>query len=97
MGGSSGVYYDERNVNIQCHSCNVDLEGNRTEYWPFMGKVHGLNVIDELRMKHKLPRPHKIDEYGMMYLDLYKRLLHEHGLEAERKRRGVGKWKGEQS
>lgn len=81
MGGGSGVYYDERNVHTQCYSCNETLEGNRTEYWPFMRKEYdGEEVIDELRRKHHLPRPHSIDEYGIMYREMFKALKKQHGL-----------------
>ena len=79
-GGSSGVYYDERNVNCQCHNCNVWEEGNRIEYTPFMIEKYGQKVIDELRMKHRLPRPHKIDEYGILYREKLKELKKELGL-----------------
>lgn len=80
QGGSSGVYYDERNVFVQCHNCNVWQEGNRIEYHKFMLEVYGQEVIDELRMKHRLPRPHSIDEYGIMYREMYKELKKKHGL-----------------
>lgn len=80
MGGSSGVYFDERNVHAQCHNCNKWEEGNTIEYTPFMVKTYGQEIIDELRLKHKLPRPHSIDEYGIMYREMYKELKKEHGL-----------------
>jgi hypothetical protein len=79
-GGSSGVYYDERNVHAQCHKCNVWEEGNHIEYTPFMIKKYGQEVVDELRIKHKLPRPHKIDEYGILYREKYKELKKKHNL-----------------
>lgn len=80
MGGSSGVYYDERNIHAQCYSCNETLEGNRTEYWPFMEKKYGREILDELRRLHHLPRPHSIDEYGIMYREKYKELKKEFGV-----------------
>jgi len=91
MGGGSGVYFDERNVHSQCYSCNKWEEGNQVEYYPFMLKTYGQKIIDELRRKHHLPRPHSIDEYGVMYLEAYKELLAEHGLDNERRMRKVGK------
>lgn len=80
MGGGSGVYYDERNVHAQCYSCNEILEGNRTEYWPFMEQEYGQKVIDELRRKDHLPRPHSIDEYGIFYREKFKELKKEYGV-----------------
>ena len=79
-GGGSGVYYDERNVHAQCNDCNKWEQGNMAEYYPFMQNKYGQKVIDELRAKHYLPRPHSIDEYGIMYRELYKALKKQHGL-----------------
>ena len=80
MGGSSGVYFDERNVHAQCHNCNKWQQGNAIEYYPFMLEKYGQEVIDELRRKHHLPRPHSIDEYGIMYREKFKDLKKEYGL-----------------
>ena len=79
-GGSSGVYYDERNIHAQCHNCNVWCEGNKAEYYKFMLREYGQEVIDELMIKHKLPRPHSIDEYGIMYREKYKELKKKLGI-----------------
>ena len=79
-GGASGAYFDERNVNTQCYNCNEWLEGNRYEYTKFMVDKYGQEVIDELEIKHKLSRPHSIDEYGIMYRELYKELKKKYGL-----------------
>jgi hypothetical protein len=79
-GGKSGVYYDERNVHCQCYNCNEWLEGNRLEYNDYMLRMFGQDVIDELRLKDKLPRPHKIDEYGIMYREKLKELKKKYGL-----------------
>ena len=80
LGGGSGVYYDQRNVHAQCHRCNEYEQGNAVEYYPFMLEKYGQEVIDELRMKHRLPRPHSIDEYGIMYREMYKELKKKYGL-----------------
>ena len=80
MGGSSGVYYDERNIHGQCHNCNKWMQGNGSEYYPFMIMTYGQEVIDELGRLHHLPRPHSIDEYGMMYREKYKELKKEYGV-----------------
>ena len=80
MGGSSGVYFDERNVHAQCHNCNKWQQGNAIEYYPFMLEKYGQEVIDELRRKHHLPRPHSIDEYGIMYREKFKALKKKYGL-----------------
>jgi len=79
-GGSSGVYYDERNIHAQCHKCNVWDEGNSIEYYKFMKEKYGEEVIKELRLKHKLPRPYKVDYYGIYYREAYKELKAKYGL-----------------
>jgi len=79
-GGGSGIYYDPRNVSCQCSYCNEYLEGNRLEYNDYMLKKYGQEVVDELRLKDKLPRPHKIDYYGIYYREAYKELKKKYGL-----------------
>lgn len=80
MGGSSGVYFDERNVHPQCYNCNKWMQGNAIEYHAYMLKCYGADIVEELRRKHHLPRPHSIDEYGIMYREKYKELTHKYGL-----------------
>ena len=82
MGGSSGVYFDERNVHAQCHNCNKWMQGNGPEYYKFLlrKKDYGQKVIDELMRLHHLPRPHSIDEYGIMYREKYKELKKKYNL-----------------
>lgn len=53
-GGASGVYFDERNSNFQCRSCNRFNQGSAQEYNDFMLKKYGQDVIDELRMRNKV-------------------------------------------
>lgn len=55
LGGSSGVYFDERNCNLQCRSCNRFRQGAAQEYADFMRKKYSQAVIDELRLKDKIP------------------------------------------
>lgn len=91
-GGSSGAYYDERNVHAQCQVCNEYEEGNTVEYYKFMVKTYGEEMIEALRKKHKLPRPRgSIDMAGIYFREEYKILLSKYGLETERRRRKVGK------
>lgn len=53
IGGSSGVYFDERNVNFQCKRCNGFLGGNQIEYEKFMIRKYGKDVVDHLKILHK--------------------------------------------
>lgn len=43
------VRYDLRNIAPQCYRCNINLGGNGPEYYPYMEKTYGKEVIDELR------------------------------------------------
>jgi hypothetical protein len=55
IGGGSGVYFDERNVHLQCKRCNGFKQGNYPGYEKFMLKNYGQEVIDELKRKDKVP------------------------------------------
>jgi len=66
MGGRSGVYFDERNVNIQCKTCNAFKQGNPAGYESFMLLKHGQKVIDELRLKDKINRYSRMELEGLL-------------------------------
>lgn len=63
LGGSSGIYFDERNIHLQCKPCNAFKQGAPVEYRKFMLKRYGQNVIDELELKHR------IHNYTLMELE----------------------------
>lgn len=54
-GGHSGVYFDERNIHAQSKDCNGFKQGATLAYQDFMREKYGQAVIDELRLKDKLP------------------------------------------
>ena len=81
-GGMSGVYFDERNINTQCKSCNGGFLAGKNihakakeAYFQFMLKKYGQKVIDELEF---LDRHNsyfkKIVGIGLMYKQMYKEL-----------------------
>ena len=51
-GGLSGVYFDERNVNLQCKQCNGFKQGAAQEYREFIIRKYGEDMPDELLRKH---------------------------------------------
>lgn len=51
-GGVSGVYFDERNVNLQCKTCNGFKQGAAQEYRAYIVKKYGEDMPDELLQKH---------------------------------------------
>jgi len=52
-GGHSGVYFDERNIHLQCKQCNLCGEAVKDAYEEFMLLKYGQDVIDKLRFLHK--------------------------------------------
>lgn len=75
-GGSSGVYLDERNVHAQCRSCNRFKEGNKVEYYNFMLKKYGQNIVDELRaLDNKTYTKKEIEGLKIYYKQQYKVIL----------------------
>lgn len=40
--------YDERNVHVQCRSCNRFHEGRKDEYTLFLIKTYGVGILEEL-------------------------------------------------
>lgn len=51
-GGVSGVYFDERNVNLQCKQCNGFSQGFAQEYREYIINKYGEHMPDELLRKH---------------------------------------------
>lgn len=56
LGGRSGVYFDERNINFQCKKCNAFKQGDTLNYEQFMRDKYGQAMIDKLRVKDKIPQ-----------------------------------------
>ncbi len=44
-----GIYFDLRNLAVQCYRCNINLGGNGAEYYPYMLERYGQATIDELK------------------------------------------------
>lgn len=77
-GGSSGVYFDERNIHAQCKNCNSFHQGRALDYLDFMKEKYGQETIDELRRKDKLIQKKgqmELRAFAQHYKDLYNRLL----------------------
>lgn len=83
VGGSSGVYFDERNIHCQCkQQCNM-VGGKPTEHEEFIIEKYGVDVRDELRQKH-----YTIIDCGSFamtmlekhYKDEYKELVKQTGI-----------------
>lgn len=77
-GGVSGVYFDERNVNLQCKRCNGFKQGAGLEYRAFIVDKYGENMPGELLKKHYiLPDMKNLAMKAMevFYKEKYKELV----------------------
>lgn len=83
LGGGSGVYFDERNVDLQCKTCN-GFDGEQQErHKQYILKKRGQKVIDELEIKHRsIPNfsDFAMQATELMYKEKYQQLLKENGL-----------------
>lgn len=66
IGGRSGVYFDERNVHLQCKPCNAWRQGAADDYHDFMVARYGQKVVDELKVKDKTNRYSRMDLEGLL-------------------------------
>jgi hypothetical protein len=82
LGGSSGVYWAEENIHVQCYQCNAFKQGNPKAYEDFMLGEYGEAVIDKLRFLHKMHsyRKYDIPILGEQYKQEYNKLLKKHNL-----------------
>jgi len=74
MGGSSGIYFDERAIHLQCKRCNGFEQGRPTEYKEHLiedqerlhkqdyNELTGEELIDVLELKHR------VNSYDLMEL-----------------------------
>ena len=69
MGGGSGVYFDERNVDLQCKPCNGFEGGRSKEHEAYLLKKYSQEVIDELELKHRIPRDNGV--LAMQAMEIY--------------------------
>ena len=82
-GGQSGVYFDERNINLQCKSCNAGFYKGKskpdvkTAYDLFMLEKYGQEVMEELRIRDKMVRKFSVIILGLhqVYTEEYQKLL----------------------
>lgn len=83
-GGQSGVYFEEINVHVQCSQDNAFNQGSPKEYEKYMLQRYGQEVIDRLRLKHKIGSysDEAIIALGVYYKQQYELLCQKHGITA---------------
>ena len=80
IGGSSGVYFDERNIHAQCKGCNAWRQGNPLAYRKFMLGKYGEETINELWLHHRCNKndARAIAGYELYYKSEYNKLEEEY-------------------
>ncbi len=62
-GRHNAVLFSELGVHSQCYHCNVGLKGNKIQYWLFMEKTYGREVIDQLIAESKQNIQYKVYQF----------------------------------
>lgn len=74
-GGTSGVYFDERNIHAQCKPCNGFHQGNTQSYGEFMLQKYSQETIDILRALDKVGSyKYRLEGLMIYYKEAYKEL-----------------------
>ena len=63
IGGSSGLYFDERAVRFQCKQCNGYRQGAPQEFREGLVKEYGEDTVQELERLQKLPSRWRPKDY----------------------------------
>lgn len=77
-GRRSNLLFNRLNSNPQCYRCNVLLSGNMVEYYEFMLRKHGKEVIDHLKRENKVVKkfkPKELEEMRKIYKAKIKELI----------------------
>jgi len=72
-GRGNSILFDEKGVHPQCPKCNIFNHGEQLEYFYWMEKEYGREVIDELRQKKKKPQKMTVYDYQQirnLYADM---------------------------
>ena len=80
LGGSSGTYFDERNISLQCKLCNGFKGGMVKKHEEYIRNKYGQDVVDELEKKHRIPldsRDFPMKATEEFYKDKYTELVKE--------------------
>ena len=83
LGGSSGTYFDERNIHLQCKPCNAWEGGKPEEHAEHIKKKYGQAVLDDIRLKCHIPldsRDLPMQAMEIFYQRKYDELVTDYGL-----------------
>lgn len=54
--GGNALWFDLRNINAQCSSCNTYRAGNLNEYAIYLEQKHGTGILQELNILYRTPK-----------------------------------------
>lgn len=83
IGGGSGTYFDERNIDLQCKRCNGFLGGQVALHEEYLVKKHGQAVVDEVARAHYGRLDMKsmaMQAMEIFYKEKYKKLIDDNFL-----------------
>ena len=83
IGGSSGLYFEERAIRLQCKNCNAHRQGCPTEFREGLVKEYGELTVERLEMIHRLPSrwgPREFPGLILYYKAEVAKLLKETGI-----------------
>lgn len=83
IGGSSGLYFDERAIRLQCKQCNAHRQGCPTEFREGLVKEYGEAGVIELEQIHRMPSrwgPREFPGLILYYQAEVAKLLEETGI-----------------
>ena len=66
VGGSSGLYFDERAIRVQCKQCNAFRQGRPEEFRKGLVKEYNEEIVKDLDKLHKFPSRWTAKDYPMM-------------------------------
>ena len=70
----AAVYFEEKNINVQCEQCNTNLGGNQDEYYWYMLRTRGQDWIELLESLSRIIAIYRISDYEKLE-SIYKEKL----------------------
>ncbi len=83
QGGSSGLYFDDRAIRLQCATCNSFEQGRPKEFREGLVNEYSEETVQELERLHSLPSrwgPREYQGLSLYYETETKKLLEETGI-----------------
>ena len=59
----NAIYFALENCNPQCYRCNINLGGNGAEYYPYMLRAYGEEIIKRLKVAQQMTVNYRVNDY----------------------------------